>query len=178
MDSRLRGNDSRKTMEIFQQFGVQPILLAAQVVNFLILLFILKKFLYKPILKVLDERKRKIEESLNNATEIERKLSQTNETIEKMIGKAALDAQKMLDETKKAIVDMKEQGQLQAQQQAQIITKAGEEKVKELQLLMQKQIKEEVSKIVMIAFAKVTGKVLSSKTQKQMIEKEIEDLKI
>src|SRR3989344_363868 len=102
----------------------------------------------------------------------------TNETIEKMIGKAALDAQKMLDETKKAIVDMKEQGQLQAQQQAQIITKAGEEKVKELQLLMQKQIKEEVSKIVMIAFAKVTGKVLSSKTQKQMIEKEIEDLKI
>src|SRR3989344_8353758 len=110
-------------MEILKQFGINPVLLAAQVVNFLILLFILKKFLYKPILKVLDERKRKIEESLNNATEIERKLSQTNETIEKMIGKAALDAQKMLDETKKAIVDMKEQGQLQAQQQAQIITK-------------------------------------------------------
>ena len=49
-------------MEIIKQFGINPILLAAQVVNFIVLLFIFKKLLYKPILKVLDERKKKIEE--------------------------------------------------------------------------------------------------------------------
>jgi len=43
-------------MDILNQFGIKPVLLAAQVVNFLALLFILKKFLYQPILKVLKTR--------------------------------------------------------------------------------------------------------------------------
>ena len=72
-------------MDILNQFGVQPILLAAQVVNFLILLFILKKFLYGPILKVLDSRKKTIEQSLKNAEEIERRLLETTEEKEKVM---------------------------------------------------------------------------------------------
>jgi len=51
-------------MEILKEFGIQPTLLLAQIVNFLIILFVLKKFFYKPIIKVLDARKKRIEVSL------------------------------------------------------------------------------------------------------------------
>ena len=66
-------------MEILKNFGIQPTLLLAQIVNFTIILFVLKKFFYKPITKVLEERKRRIEESLKNADEIEAKLQKTAE---------------------------------------------------------------------------------------------------
>ena len=69
-------------MDILSQFGVKPILLAAQVVNFLILLFILKKFLYGPILKVLSERRKKIEDSLKNVEEIEKRYNEMKEIRE------------------------------------------------------------------------------------------------
>ena len=44
-------------MDFLNDFGVKPVLLAAQAVNFFILLFILKRFLYKPILGMLEKRK-------------------------------------------------------------------------------------------------------------------------
>ena len=72
-------------MDILNQFGISPVLLTAQVVNFLVLLFILKKLLYGPLLKVLAERRKKIEDSLKNAEEIELRLQETNEKIDKML---------------------------------------------------------------------------------------------
>ena len=43
----------------------------AQIVNFLILVWLLKRFLYKPILKAIDERERKIESQLKDADDRE-----------------------------------------------------------------------------------------------------------
>ena len=59
-------------MQIFESFGIQPTLLLAQIVNFLIILFLLQKFFYKPIFKMFEDRKKRIEESLKSADLIER----------------------------------------------------------------------------------------------------------
>ena len=64
-------------MEIIRNFGIQPVLLLAQIVNFLIILYLLQKFFYKPIVKLLEQRKKRIEESLKNADLIEEKLKKT-----------------------------------------------------------------------------------------------------
>ncbi len=61
-------------MEIIKNFGLNPILLAAQIVNFLIIFFILKKFLYKPVLNVLNKRQVTIKEGLKQAEEARVKL--------------------------------------------------------------------------------------------------------
>src|SRR3989344_6794797 len=114
-------------MEILKQFGIDPLLLAAQVVNFLILLFILKKFLYKPVLKVLDERKVRIETSLKNAEEIEKRLILTEEEKEKILAKASIEAQKMLDQTKKEIEVLREEMMQNAKDQADDVVKKGQE---------------------------------------------------
>ena len=53
-----------------EKLGIEPILLLTQVINFTILVVVLTKFLYKPILKMLDERKKKIEEGLTLSREM------------------------------------------------------------------------------------------------------------
>lgn len=55
--------------ELFSKLGIDWRLLAAQVVNFGILLFLLQRFLYRPMLKMLDERKLRIAEGLAQAEE-------------------------------------------------------------------------------------------------------------
>ena len=150
--------------------------MAAQVVNFIVLLFIFKKLLYKPILKVLDERKKKIEESLKNAEEIEAKLQETNEKIDKMLAKALDEGQKIREESKKEASVYLEDVKQNASKLSQEIIKKGEEALRVEKEKMQTELRVEFSEIVAAALQKVTGKVLSKKDQKDMIEKSIKGL--
>ncbi|MBI2338516.1 F0F1 ATP synthase subunit B [Candidatus Daviesbacteria bacterium] len=163
-------------MEILEQFGINPILLAAQVVNFFILLFILKKFLYKPILKVLEERKRKIDESLKNAESIEKRLLETEEEKEKILTKASLDAQKFMDETKKELEAFKEEMKQNAQKEAEQIIKKGQEIAKAETEKMEQQVMGRIAEVVAVAMEKVAGKVLDKKDQKEAIERSIRNI--
>ena len=163
-------------MEILNQFGINPILLAAQVVNFFILLFILKKLLYGPILKVLAQRRKKIEDSLKNAEEIELRLAETQEKIDKMMIKASNEIQKMNDEAKKEIALMKEEGKQTVEAQAERIIKKGEETARAETEKMRQELMGHLAEIVAVGMEKVTGKVLNKKDQRGIIEKEVRNL--
>src|SRR3989344_2266081 len=89
-------------MDFLNDFGVKPVLLAAQAVNFFILLFILKKFLYKPILGMLETRKQKIAESLKNAESIEKKLQAIGEEREEALKKAGKEAEEIIRDATEA----------------------------------------------------------------------------
>lgn len=163
-------------MNFLSDFGLNPLLLAAQVVNFLLLLFILKRFLYKPILRVLEERRKKIAESLKNAEAIEKKLQETQEQSEKIIAKALQQAQKILDETKQTAAQMLQDTNKQAEQ---ILLKAQENGKKILQRekeVLMDQLKEHAGRLVFLAFEKITGKRVTSDDQKRLIEQEVRNL--
>ncbi len=164
-------------MEILNQFGIKPILLAAQVVNFLILLFILKKFLYKPILKVLEERKKKIAESLQNAEEIEKRLAEIGEREAEALLKSAKESEKMIKdagaEGSQIIVDAHKTAE-------QIVNKA----VEEGKLLMiqeneklQQSVRENVADLIFMVVGKVTGKLLTKKDQEKILKESIKDIR-
>ena len=163
-------------MEILNQFGVQPILLAAQVVNFLILLFILKKFLYKPLLRVLDERRKKIEDSLKNAEEIEKRLLQIEQDRDKILAKATEEAQKIADETKKELILMKEEDRQKSKDEAEQIIKKAQEAARSESEKVLIEAKVEIIGLVAALFQKVIGRSLTKEDQKRIIEKEVRNL--
>src|SRR3989344_7190785 len=101
-------------MEFLKDFGVNPILLLAQIVNFTILLLLLKKFFYKPILKVLEERKHKIETAVLQAEEIQKKLEETQVQQEKLIGEAEAQASRIIEETREAAKNLQEKATSEA----------------------------------------------------------------
>jgi len=95
-------------MEIIKKFGLEANLFLFQLINFLIILFILKKFLFKPIQKMLDERKRKIEQSLKDAEDARLALSGAAEERKRIITAAKSDASAVTAAAKTSAESVKE----------------------------------------------------------------------
>src|SRR3990167_5639362 len=85
-------------MELINNFGIDPVLLLAQVINFIIVLFILKRFLYKPVLGMLKKRKDDIASSIKNTEETERRLKKTIEEEKEILKKAQDRAKKIIED--------------------------------------------------------------------------------
>lgn len=95
-------------MEILKDFGVNPTLLIAQIVNFLIILFVLKKFMYKPVLDMLKKREIQIKKGLDDSTEAEKRLTEAEEKEKQILQKARLTADKMISDARSEADELKE----------------------------------------------------------------------
>jgi len=87
-------------MELIKNFGIDPILLGAQVVNFLIVLFILRKFLYKPVLDTLKKRKDKISEGQKMAEEARIRFEKVVQEEKTILRNAENQGKKLIDDAK------------------------------------------------------------------------------
>lgn len=163
--------------KILTDFGVQPILLFAQVVNFLVLLFILKKLLYKPILKVLEERKRKIEESLSNAEEIKRRLEATTEEERKRIVEAGIEGARIIKEASDVSVKLIEEGKKKGEELYQQILDQAVLQVKAEKEKMMLEVKGELSGIIALALEKIMGGAMDKNAQKKLVEESVKTIK-
>ena len=105
-------------MEIIKNFGIDPILLGAQVVNFLIVLFILRKFLYKPILETLQKRRDKISEGLRITEEVRVRLEKVILEEKTILTKAHAQGKKLIEDAKKESLEMIQKAQFEAKIQA------------------------------------------------------------
>jgi len=162
-------------MNILDQFGINPILLAAQVVNFLVLLFILKKLLYKPLLKVLDERKKTIERSLKNAEEIELKLQKISDEESSRLAKATLESEKVIKGAEELKTQIISEAKIHA---AEVTEKMIVEAKGQLQMEREKlrsDVMGELGEVVALSLEKIIGRIDKNK-QKELIEKSIKEL--
>ena len=77
-------------------FGIDWRLLVIQGINFALLLCVLSYFLYKPVLKIIDERREKIAEGVRTAEAAARRLAEAKEQGENLVGAAARDAESLV----------------------------------------------------------------------------------
>lgn len=163
-------------MDILDQFDIQPVLLLAQIVNFLIILVVLKKFFYKPIVKMLDDRKNKITESLKNADQISEKLQKTEEKTAEILEKARTQAQEIISEAKtesqrifdEATKESKEAGE-------QILARTRLEIAKEKEAMKQ-EIEKDTMILVTGVVQKVLGKTLKPAEKQNLTQKAINEM--
>src|SRR6201999_2962309 len=134
-------NLTESAKQTAETFGFNPWLFFSQIISFCIVAFLLKKFAYKPILTVLEERRKRIAEGLANAEKIKQQLADSEKRYEEILTKANAEAQK-------------------------IIAKAREATVVEREKTLA-EIKREVGRLVINTTSKVTGKVLNADDQKR-----------
>jgi F-type H+-transporting ATPase subunit b len=153
-----------------ETFGWSWQLFLAQVISFCIVAFLLRRFAYKPIVVVLEERRRKIEEGQLNAEKIKKELAEAEKRYQEIVAKANADAQRMIDEARESAAHLSERKQQEAITAAeQIITKAREAAALEHERTME-ALKREVGRLVVDTTAKVTGKVLDMDDQRRLQE--------
>ena len=164
------GGFSDMLRDTAETFGWNPWLFFSQVISFVIVALVLRRFAYKPILTVLEERRRRIEEGQLNAEKIKRQLDEAEKRYSEILAKANAEAQKMIDEARESsahLADRKQQEAIAAAEQ--IVAKAKEAAALEHDRQMQ-NLKRELGRLVIDTTAKVTGKVLTSDDQKRLQE--------
>ena len=156
--------------ETADTFGWNWELFLSQVISFTIVALLLRRFAYKPILAVLEDRRRKIEEGMLNAEKIRKELAEAEKRYQEILAKANADAQRMIDEARESSAHLAERKQQDAIAVAeQIIAKAKEAAALEHERQMQ-NLKRELGRLVVETTAKVTGKVLTPEDQKRLQE--------
>jgi F-type H+-transporting ATPase subunit b len=164
------GGLSETLHETAETFGWNPWLFLSQVISFLIVAFLLRRFAYKPILAVLEERRRKIEEGQLNAEKIKKELAEAEKRYQEILAKANADAQRMIDEARESAAHLSERKQQEAIAAAeQIIAKAREAAVLEHERTME-SLKHELGRLIVETTEKVAGKVLTPEDQRRLQE--------
>lgn len=164
------GGIGERVAETAQQFGVARSLLIAQGINFIIVAFLLHRFAYKPILKVLEDRRRRIEDGLRNAEQIKVQLAQAQKTSSEIIGKASVEAQQLIDEARTAAKVLQERQTQQAIAEAEQIVAKAREATEIERARMMADLRRELSRLVIDTTAKVSGKVLTMDDQRRLTE--------
>ena len=162
--------------EIATQFGVTWQLLISQIVLFVIVALALKKFAYSPILKVLEERRQTIAQSLANAEKIKQELASAQAKAQEILSQANALANKQIEEARAVAAKVQESETQKAIATAnQIVAKAKEASEAELGR-MKMELRKELVRLVAETTAKVSGKVLTLDDQKRLADETTKQL--
>lgn len=160
-------------MELLGKLGIDWKLLIAQVVNFLVLLFILHRFAYKPVLKMLDDRSSKIEKGLKDAEDSQKKLREIAQKEIEIIRDAREEAQIIVMKAEDIARKNKEEIITEAKNNSEKILKDAEKKIEEEKRKMLSEVKGEIANLVVLATERVIGEKLDGNKDKELIEKAI-----
>ena len=153
-----------------KQFGFQWQLFISQVISFAVVCFLLQRFAYKPILKVLEERRQKIAEGLANADKIKQELASAQAKAQEILTQAGAQGNKMIEEARASAAKVLEVESQKAIATANdIIAKARQASEAEL-VRMKSELRKEVGRLVVATSAKVTGNILTADQQTRLAE--------
>lgn len=163
--------------ELVKTFHVDWRLMIAQLINFFIVFWVLKKFAYHPIVKVLEERAKKIKEGLENAQKAKKQLEESDRIKEQAILEAKKKSQEIIFEAQRDTEELRKQIVKKAEVEAERI-------VNEAQLRMEierneifKDLKRQAVDMVAVGVEKVIGKTVSDKEHRELIAKVLEGIK-
>ena len=129
--------------------------LITQILSFLILLFVLSKLLYKPVIKMLDERAERIKMSLSAAEKAKEDVALSAEKIEKELISARQEGQKIIDQAKKLSEKFKDKEKSKALEEIEsLIEKSKSDLEKETRVAIN-ELRKNFSTLVLEAAEKV-----------------------
>ncbi|MDZ4815755.1 MAG: F0F1 ATP synthase subunit B [Verrucomicrobiota bacterium] len=164
--------------QIADRFGVNWALLTSQMVCFVIVALVLRKFAYAPVLALLDERRRTIKESLENAEQIKKELTSAQVKAQQILSDAAAQAQRLLDEAKEAAGRVQVQKAQEAVNQAESIISQAREVATLNAERMKADLRKEIGRLVVDTTTKVIGKVLTPEDQKRLTEETLKEMSV
>ena len=156
--------------QIAKQFGVTWQLLISQIILFVIVALALKKFAYGPLQIILEERRKKIAQSLADADQIKKDLANAQARAQGILTQASAQATKAIEEARAAAAKVQEVETQKAIAAANdIIVKARQASEAEL-VRMKAELRKEVGRLVVATSAKVTGNILTAEQQTRLAE--------
>ena len=152
------------------ELGLNVPVLVAQMVNFFLLLVLLRIFLYKPILKMLDKRAQRIREGVEAADESKERASAAEQEVAKQLAASREQGQALIAQAQEAGNRIQEEARSQAHQEAETMLERART---EIQLERDQAIAElrgEFADLTVSAAEKVIGQSLDRQAHQRLID--------
>lgn len=159
-----------------QEFAINFKILIAQVINFGIIFFLLAKFAYKPIMGILEERKNKITQGLEDAEKAADSLKSAEKKAQEIAEKAYSEAKIITNDAKSKAE--KEAGEIVAKadkQAGQILNFANNEAAKAKNKALA-EVRQHMASLIVLSLEKIIGNELDNNQKEKLTAKTIEDL--
>ncbi len=167
---------SEKVAEVSDRFGIQWSLLIAQAINFLIVLYVLYRFALKPVLATLDKRQAEIKAGLDYAEEMKQKLAESEERQKQVLDDASRQAKQTIEEARQAAKEYLEKQTQEANEKAAAMVSRAEESIEMERRRMLSEVREEISRLVVLTSAQVLRKELSDDERSRFLSAAADDL--
>lgn len=163
--------------ELIRHFGIDWKLLLAQAVNFFILLVILKKFAYGPVLKMLKKRKEEIEKGLKFTKEAGEKLENIGKEREEIMKTARSEALKVVSEAADTARLRRDEAVGEAARKSEEIITAARKVIKEEKAKTGEEVYKEAGSLIKLGIVKVLGKMPAKERDEELIREALKELK-
>ena len=157
------------------RLGISIPTLIAQIINFVFLLVILRLFAYKPIMKMLDERARKIKESMEEVQKVKEQAAQTEEEFKKKVEAASKEGQEVIARAMRTGEEARQRAQLEAKQEAQVLVEKARVEIQRERDETIGELRQEFADLTVVAAEKVIGKSLDKEAHRQIIDKVLDE---
>jgi F-type H+-transporting ATPase subunit b len=157
-------------------FGLRGDLFAAQLVNFLLVLLVLWRFAYKPIMRMLDERETKIAESVKNAEAIEKRLRDADAEHQQIVTAARTEAQAIVEKAMADTEARKDEMVEAAKREVERVIQRGKQQLDEERLAMIMTARKDLVDIAVKAAAKIVTEGLTEKKSQSLAEEMVRKL--
>jgi F-type H+-transporting ATPase subunit b len=154
---------------------VHPFWVLVSIVNFLVLLYLLRRFMWGPILATLDRRAAKIREGLELTESARREREQLKQEVERTLSEARREAGAIAERTTKAAEAAAADIRSQAKTEADRIREKGREDAQHLHDQALAQLRTEVASMVVLAASRILGKEISVEQHRALIERSLDE---
>jgi F-type H+-transporting ATPase subunit b len=154
-----------------ENLGINPISIGAQIINFLILLVIFVKFLYKPLLSLLEKRQKEIDKGLKLTKDMEVKQEEFLKKQQEVLAKARSDGRTIVQQ---AVEEAKEKQKAMIEEEREAFAKDRERLMEELKIEKASVLEEAKRRSVDIAVL-INEKMLKNKLSKKEQEAFVAD---
>jgi len=155
--------------------GINLPTLLAQIINFAILLGLMYLVAYRPIMRMFDERSRKVKESMEQTEFIKEQAARAEEEAEKRIEAASKDGQELVARAVRTGEEVRQKAQQGARQDAEsLIARARVEIQRERDEAID-ELRKEFADLTILAAGKVIDRSLDKEAHRQLIAKVLEE---
>ncbi len=144
--------------------------LIAQIIAFLIFIWLFWRYALGPIVRMLDERQARVRASMEAAQEIQQELAATTARNEELLAEARQEAQRIVRQAREAEDAIIGRARDEANRQAEEYLSRAEAALRQETMLARQQLRQEVADLAVMAASKIVRKELDPTTQARLIE--------
>jgi F-type H+-transporting ATPase subunit b len=165
-------------MEALGKLGIDFKVIIAQIINFGILFLILRHLLYRPILKVLENRQNKIKESLKKAEQIDQKFQQAEEQYKNRLSEANNEANKIIEEARLSAEKNRKAILEKAEQEADGIKSVAKAQIEEERSALYSNVKKSAGQLAVFILTKILKQDLDQAACQKTIDQALKEIDV